>query len=354
MPCCAAGVATAHIIRALSMDVTVVIPTLDARDLLRRTLESLERQTSPPHQVVVVDNASRDGTAEMVRRRFPSMEVIRNATNLGFGRAVNLGAAAARGELLVLLNNDIVCEPGFLAAIARPFANPAVGMVAGVLTQMRAPGRIDSAGIELDVTLGSADYLGDEPLQALVGALDPVGPCGGAAAYRLDAYKAAGGFDEHLFAYWEDVDLALSLRLAGWRCRLASDALAEHHHGATLGAGSPRQRELDAFGRAYVLAKYGVVRREPARLLQVAVRDWPALAIHLLVRRECRPVLSRFRGGRQGRRNRELRGAPRDVASVSFAQTLLRQARFLGKRYTGRLPQHYHHSGPGSAGPSGP
>ena len=116
------------------------------------------------------------------RDRFPDVDLIANETNLGFGRAVNLGADAARGDLLVLLNNDLVCEPGFIKAICAPFADRAVGMVAGVLTQLRAPGRIDSAGIELDVTLGSSDYLGDEPVSALRGAADPVGPCGGAAA----------------------------------------------------------------------------------------------------------------------------------------------------------------------------
>jgi GT2 family glycosyltransferase len=333
------------------MDVTVVIPTLDARELLHTTLESLERQTSPAQQVVVVDNASRDGTGEMVRRRFPSVELVTNKTNLGFGRAVNAGAARARGDLLVLLNNDLVCEPGFLEAIREPFADPAVGMVAGVLTQMRAPGRIDSAGIELDVTLGSSDYLSDEPLAALDGARDPVGPCGGAAAYRLDAYHAVGGFDERLFAYWEDVDLALALQLAGWRCRLAPEARAEHRHGATLGAGSPRQRELDAFGRAYVLAKYGVLRRSPLRALQTAIRDWPALAVHLLVRRESGPIRSRLQGGRAGRHNRDRRGPPPGVVTVGLGETLRRQVVFLEKRRTGRLPEHYHDTGPRTAGP---
>lgn len=330
------------------MEVTVVIPTLDARDLLAGALDSLARQTRPPEQVVVVDNASGDGTAEMVRERFPDVELIVNATNLGFGRAVNLGADAARGDLLVLLNNDVVCAPGFIAAIRAPFAEPDVGMAAGVLTQMRAPERIDSAGIELDVTLGSSDHLGDAPLSSLAGADDPVGPCGGAAAYRLSGFRAAGGFDEQIFAYWEDVDLALSLRLDGWRCRLAPDAQARHLHGATLGAGSPGQRRLDAFGRAYVLAKYGVVRGHPLRLAQVALRDWPALAVHLLVRREAGPIRSRRAGGRAGRRHRDPRGAPPGVATVGLRETLRRQFGFLGRRLRGRLPAHYHDVGPAS------
>ena len=111
---------------------------------------------------------------------------------------------------------------------------------------------------------------------------DPVGPCGGAAAYRLPAFQELGGFDETLFAYWEDVDLALRFREAGWRCVLAPDARALHKHGQTLGAASPAARRLEAFGRGYVLAKYRVGGRNPLRRAKIAALDWPVLAVHLV------------------------------------------------------------------------
>ena len=144
------------------------------------------------------------------------MTVVGNTENLGFGRAVNRGAESARdADVLVLVNNDAVCAPDFVARMVAPFADPTVGMVAGVLLQSGAPGVIDSAGIELDTTLGSWDYLWNQSVTALAAAGSPVGPCGGAAAYRLSAFLELGGFDESLFAYWEDVDLALRLREAG-------------------------------------------------------------------------------------------------------------------------------------------
>ena len=100
------------------------------------------------------------------------------------------------------------------------------------------------------------------------------------------AFVELGGFDERFFAYWEDVDLALRFRLAGWRCVRAPGARALHHHGATLGAASPRPERLEAYGRAYVLAKYRVARSGMLMRLKIAALDWPVLVVHALVRRE--------------------------------------------------------------------
>ena len=318
------------------MSSTVVIPTLDARDLLRDALTSLEQQTVRP-DVVVVDNGSGDGTAEMVAGEFPGVRLVRNERNLGFGRAVNRGAAEARTEILILVNNDAVCEPGFVERICEPFAEACVGMVAGVLAQSAAPDRIDSAGIEVDPTLRSFDYLWNRPLTKLRQAADPLGPCGGAAAYRLSAFQEVGGFDDAFFAYWEDVDLALRLRQAGWECRLAPGARALHRHGTTLGAASPAARRLDAFGRAYVLAKHRVPRGP-----RVALADWPALFVHALVRHELDPIRERRRGIREGRRNAVDAPPGSALATVPYRASLGRQLAALRLRLRGRLPAHFY------------
>jgi GT2 family glycosyltransferase len=143
-------------------------------------------------------------------------------------------------------------------------------MVAGVMRSEAAPELIDSAGVALDPSLLSIDYLNGEPISAVHDAPPPVGPSGAAAAYRRDAFAAAGGFDERIFAYWEDVDLALRLRSAGGRCALAPDALGTHRHAGTLGSGSPRKNYLMGFGRGYLLRKWGVLRTRhaPAALLR--------------------------------------------------------------------------------------
>jgi cellulose synthase/poly-beta-1,6-N-acetylglucosamine synthase-like glycosyltransferase len=277
--------------------------------------------------VIVADNASADGAAEAIAERHPGVRVQRMERNLGFGRAIDRVALAlpdGDDAALVLVNDDVECRPDFLARLLAPLADPRVGMVAGVLVQASDPGRIDSAGIELDRGLGSYDLLAGGPLTALRGARDPVGPCGGAAAYRLSAFRAAGGFDPALFAYWEDVDLALRLRAAGWGCVLAREAIAVHHHAQTLGAVSPARRELDQFGRGYLLAKYRVSRGPAARLAVIA-RDLPTLAATALVRREWATLRARGRGLATGyRREPPLRDPGARFATVGLGDVVRR------------------------------
>jgi GT2 family glycosyltransferase len=331
------------------MRAVVVIPTLNACDRLEKAVASLEAQTVRP-AVVVVDNASTDGTRQMLATRFPNATVVANAENLGFGRAVNRGVAeAGDADVVILVNNDVVCAPEFVARLLAPFADASVGMVAGVLLQAAAPGLIDSAGIELDTTLGSWDYLWNRPVADLASAGDPVGPCGGAAAYRRSAFTELAGFDDTFFAYWEDVDLALRLRAAGWRCVLAPDARALHEHGQTLGAASPAARQLEAFGRGYVLAKYRVAHRRPRTAAAIALLDWPPLAVHLFLRREAAPIRARLRGRALGLRKPTLR-APLELASVSLPTALRRRAEQLRLRARGELPSHFatHGAGPRS------
>lgn len=319
-----------------------MIPTHDARSLLLDTLESLEPQTHE-HDVVVVDNASTDGTAEAVAERFPRVRVMRSAENLGFGRAVNRAVETVETPLVVLVNNDVVCDPEFVERILEPFSNDAVGLVAGVLLQHDAPTLVDSAGIELDPTLRSWDRLWNRPASELAAGAAPVGPCGGAAAYRLAAWREAGGFDEAFFAYWEDVDLAIRLRLAGWRCVFARDARVLHKHGQTLGAASPAQRRLEAFGRGFVLARYRVGERGLLTRLQIVALDWPVLAVHLVFRGEAGPIRERRRGRREGLARPALR-APVELAQVPFTEAFGRQARQLSLRFAGRLPSHFDQS----------
>ena len=86
----------------------------------------------------------------MVVARFPDVSLVRNEENLGFGRAIDRVALGLDADILVLVNNDVVCDPFFVERIVSPFSDPAIGMVGGVLLQQEAPDRIDSAGLELD------------------------------------------------------------------------------------------------------------------------------------------------------------------------------------------------------------
>ena len=122
--------------------------------------------------------------------------------------------------------------------------------------------RIDTAGIVVDRTLHGFNHLYGESVGVLEnGVVDPLAPCGGAAAFDRAAFLDVGGFDPAFFAYLEDVDLAIRCSARGWRCRLAPTAVAIHAHSGTLGEGSPVKNRLTAWGRGYIVGKYRLHKR---------------------------------------------------------------------------------------------
>jgi GT2 family glycosyltransferase len=184
--------------------------------------------------------------------------VIEFPENQGFGKAANAGVDAARSEVVVLLNNDIVCMPTFLERLVAALdPDQGVKMAAPVLVRQGDEDRIDTAGIVVDRTLHGFNHLYGEPVKVLEnGVVDPLAPCGGAAAFDRTAFLEVGGFDPAFFAYLEDVDLAIRCSARGWKCRLAPTAVAIHAHSGTLGEGSPAKNRLTAWGRGYIVGKY--------------------------------------------------------------------------------------------------
>lgn len=290
------------------MRADVVVVTWRGRDVLASCLEHLVPQAGPPHRVIVVDNASCDGTAELMRERFPDVVYVELPANRGFGAAVNAGAATGDGEAIVLVNNDVDVDPGFVEALLAPLrADERVGMVAG-LTLMPGRALVDGFGIELDAGLCAYNRLRGAAAGALSAAGALAGPSGGAAAYRRSAFEQVGGFDEALFAYGEDVDLALRVRAAGWEAAAAPDARGVHLGGATIGVGSPRQRALAGFARGFLLRRWGVLRspRAAARALLV---DALVVAFGLARHRTLVPLRARVAGWRAAGRGPRL-GVP--------------------------------------------
>jgi GT2 family glycosyltransferase len=277
----------------------VIVPTVTP-SLSVRLLDSLGGPEAE-FETLIVDNGT--GAVELEREtaKLDGASVLRLDDNLGYGRAVNRAARQAQGDVLVLLNDDSVVDPGYVETIAGALDPPhGVVMAAGVMRDARSPGLIETAGIEIDRTLLAYDYLNGEPLDALEGSVpDPIGPSGAAAAFDREAFLSVGGFDERIFAYLEDVDLVLRIRIDGGRCRLAKDARGVHEHSATLGAGSPRKDYLAGFGRGYLLRKWSVVsaRRLPAVLL----REVGQAAMQTAMDRNLGPVRGRVQGLRAGR-----------------------------------------------------
>ncbi len=310
----------------MSAEATVIVPTLGG-ERLGRMLDSLTGQTVA-HQTIVVDNGSPDGGVAAACERLADAEVLRLEQNLGYTRAVNLGAERAEGDVIVLLNDDCICEPEFVERIIAPI-DPATGVVmaAGVMRDWRDRTLIDSAGMELDRTLLVFDYLNGEPVSVLEGDVgDPIGPSGAAAAFDRATFLSVGGFDERLFAYWEDVDLVLRLRRLGLRCALAREAIGDHEHSATLGSGSARKNYLMGFGRGYVLRKWQVLN--PRRLAPVLVREGVLCAGQAVFDRNLAGLRGRVRGYREAEQlERYPSGLAVAGARGGAASTLRRRAR---------------------------
>ena len=308
------------------MQATVYIPNFEGERWLGRALGSLRGQ-SRPCEVVVVDNGSTDASVELIQDDFPEVRLLALGENLGFGAALNRAVAAHPAEAVILFNNDAAAEPRFVEALLDGLG-ASVDTVAGVLTQEGDPGLIDSAGVVADATLMGFDYLHGEPLAAALGAPDPLGPSGGAALYRHDAFAAVGGFDERIFLYYEDLDLALRLATRGGRCRLAGEARALHAYSASLGAGSGRKYERTGWSRGYMLRRYGVMR-DPGLALRALACEGAICGGQLLKDRTARGLAGRLRGWREGGglEPREADGAPLLELSARRALALRRQRR---------------------------
>lgn len=197
-------------------------------------------------------------------------------------------------------------------------------MVAGVLVQERDPALIDSAGVVADRTLMGFDYLHGEPLAAALAAPDPLGPTGGAALYRRDAFEAVGGFDERIFLYYEDLDLALRIAAAGGRCRLAGEARAVHAYSASLGAASGRKYAHTGWSRGYMLRRYGVMSH-PGLALRALACEGALCAGQVLRDHTAAGIRGRLRGWREGGAlvRREVDGAP--LLEISTREALERR-----------------------------
>ena len=275
----------------------VYIPNYDGARHIGRALRSL-REQSRPVDVVVVDNGSSDGSPALLHEEFPEVAVLALARNIGFGPALNHAVREHRADPLIFLNSDVECEPRFVEALLDAAAE-GVQSVAGVLLQERSPGLIDSAGVIADRTLMGFDHLHGEPVEAAAAAADPLGPTGGAALYDRAAFEAVDGFDERIFLYYEDIDLALRLSAAGARCRLAAGATALHAYSTSLGAGSGAKFARTGWSRGYMLRRYGVMSR-PRDAARVLATEGAICAGQLLMDRTAAGLRGRMRGWRDG------------------------------------------------------
>jgi hypothetical protein len=222
------------------MLLSVVVVNWNSRDDLRACLDSLRRQTHPELEVIVVDNGSADGSAEMVRTEFQECLLLAEAENLGFAEGCNRGIAKSSGPWVAMLNNDAVADARWAEELVR--AATAVpeecGMLQSVLLYQSRPDTINSTGIELTYSGGGRDRDSGKPFNGRSELEEIFCPTAGAAAYRrsmLDAIRLSSGyFDCSHFMYYEDMDLGWRARLAGWSALFVPGSVVHHRwHGSS-------------------------------------------------------------------------------------------------------------------------
>ncbi|MFA5862021.1 MAG: glycosyltransferase family 2 protein [Candidatus Thermoplasmatota archaeon] len=209
--------------------VSIVIVNWNGIEHTPTCLESLRRISYSDYEIIVVDNASTDGSRELVRDKFPEARLVESEANVGFGPGVMRAMPHVRGKYVLVLNNDLEMDPDCLdklvdTAEGRPFA-----AVAGLILFRDRPRHVNGAG-------GDMSFLGhgwprnyERPVAEVPTAATEVAFCaGGVTLYDRNAFEEVGGFDEDYFIYVEDADLSWRLRLAGYHICVEPRAVFRH------------------------------------------------------------------------------------------------------------------------------
>jgi GT2 family glycosyltransferase len=210
---------------------SIIIIVYNGIAYLERCLTSLRQAIGSGGEIILVDNASTDGSADFVQHRYPDVILIRNEVNRGFAAACNQGARRASGQYLVFLNQDTQVLSGWLSGLINALeGNGTVALATSKLLLMSQPDKINACGQDIHYTglnfsrgfLCPADQF-SRP--------ETVGAVAGASfAIRRELWERLGGFDEELFMYYEETDLCWRARLAGYQCLYVPTSVVYHDY----------------------------------------------------------------------------------------------------------------------------
>lgn len=279
----------------MTLAASIIIPNWNGLRHLPTCLDALRRQTRQDFEVIVVDNASTDGSQALMAEQYPEVLVLNMPRNVFFSGAVNAGIRIAKGGVLILLNNDTEAEPDWIAELLAALdEHPDAGMATSKLLLFDNRGVLHSAG-DFYTSNGTPGNRG--VWQHDQGQFDAeiwvFGACGAAAALRRSMLEDIGLFDEDFVGYCEDVDLSFRAQLAGYRCVFAPRARVYHRLSAT-GSG-PTASYL--CGRNFINV---MVKNLPAETLR---RRWPSI-----LAAQARLSLRSLRNARQPAARAWLRG----------------------------------------------
>lgn len=218
-------------------NITIIIPNLNGMRYLEGCLESLEKQSDTDFEIVMIDNGSTDGSVAWVREHYPSVRIRAYHRNTGFCKAVNEGIRLSSSEYVLLLNNDVVCDPDMVFFLHRAMEKkPHAFSCCAKLLRMSDPEKIDDAG-DYYSALGWAAARGQGKSKDCYRTEEQVfAGCAACAIYRRSMLRETGLFDERHFAYLEDVDIGYRARRYGYQNWYIPQAVVYHAGSATSGS----------------------------------------------------------------------------------------------------------------------
>jgi GT2 family glycosyltransferase len=260
--------------------VSVIVVNYNGLAFIGEAIDSLLQQTRLPDEIIVVDNASVDGSPAAIAAGYPAVRLVHSPSNRGFAGGVNLGIEHANGNVIALLNSDARAEPQWLELlVAELLGNPLAAVVEGKILRGAATPEIDQAGALFN-NLGN--YWGRGYREHDRGQFDERCEVAGVTAcamlVRREALRGEPVFDERFFMYGEELDLTLRLRINGWSIRYVPDAVVHHGGMSSIKASMSDPWLFQQFhanrNRLAVVARYypaGLIRRNlPLLLLSLA------------------------------------------------------------------------------------
>ncbi|MCB9149497.1 MAG: glycosyltransferase family 2 protein [Caldilineaceae bacterium] len=210
---------------------SIIIVTYNAMPYIDNCLTAVLREAQAQHEIIVIDNASTDGTGPYIQQQFPAVRLVCNRMNIGFAPACNQGARLAQGRYFVFLNQDTIVYPAWLGQLLRPLQNEkGVALSTSKLLLMSQPEQINACG--LDVHFSGLSFmrgiLGDANAHNEAVAVCAVH----GASFAVDGavWHELGGFDETLFMYYEETDFSWRAQLAGYKCVYAPTSVTLHDY----------------------------------------------------------------------------------------------------------------------------
>lgn len=217
--------------------ISVIIPNYNGKTFLKELIPSILNQEGILLNIIIVDNASQDGSVAYIEENYPEVEIIQNNKNLGFAAAVNAGIKSSKSEYVFLVNNDVELDPNCIFNLFECIKkDKKIFAISSKMIQYHDPEKIDDAGDEYTL-LGWTKRVGyNKSSDKYLKTREIFSACAGAALYQKNILKEIGYFDENFFAYLEDVDLGYRARINGFTNLYCPKAIVYHVGSGTSGS----------------------------------------------------------------------------------------------------------------------